>query len=87
MIQKSIPVFNSRTNVNKLSGLVRPSSGYYSYNTDVDKFEAVNNVSYLIDLFTFIEPIFDKNYQITERLNAIAILVPQMPNSVSPDYN
>lgn len=43
VIQKSIPVFNSRTNVNKLSGLVRPSSGYYSYNTDADKFEAVNN--------------------------------------------
>ncbi|XP_037028814.1 uncharacterized protein LOC119069052 isoform X1 [Bradysia coprophila] len=43
VIQKSIPVFNSRPNVNKLSGLVRPSSGYYSYNTDVEKFEAVNN--------------------------------------------
>ncbi|KAJ6637672.1 hypothetical protein Bhyg_10403 [Pseudolycoriella hygida] len=43
VIQKSIPVFNSRTNVNKLSGLVRPSSGYYSYNTEAEKFEAVNN--------------------------------------------
>lgn len=45
VIQKSIPVVNSRTNVNKFSGLVRPSSGYYSYNTEVDKFETVNHVS------------------------------------------
>lgn len=45
VIQKAMPVINSRTNVNKFSGLVRPSSGYYSYNTEVDKFEGVNNVS------------------------------------------